>query len=124
MIKGFATPQKTRRYADQHAFYRFNDLADTGLVASSAGFGGYRVSAEVPHHAEALRKALLEGVNLIDTSANYADGGSENLVGRIIGELIATSQLSRGEIIVVSKVGYLQGQNYALSQQRMQLSPR
>jgi aryl-alcohol dehydrogenase-like predicted oxidoreductase len=119
-IDGFATPEETSAYAKRHKLFRSTALPDTGLVASPAGFGCYRVSAEVPHHARALGKALLEGINLIDTSANYADGGSETLVGRVIGELIAAGRLSRGEVIVVSKVGYLQGQNYALSRQREQ----
>ena len=36
-----------------------------------------------------LEQALTRGINLIDTSANYADGGSERLVGEILAQLIA-----------------------------------
>jgi len=57
---------------------------------------------------------------LIDTSANYADGGSETLVGQVLGKLIDSGELARDEVVVVSKVGYLQGQNYALSPERKQ----
>jgi aryl-alcohol dehydrogenase-like predicted oxidoreductase len=74
----------------------------------------------VAHHKSALQKALCEGINLIDTSANYADGDSESLVGEVLENLIASSELSREQIVVVSKVGYLQGQNYELSRERKQ----
>jgi aryl-alcohol dehydrogenase-like predicted oxidoreductase len=90
------------------------------LSAAQAGFGCYRVSAGVAHHEKALRKALSEGINLIDTSSNYADGGSETLVGQVLEKLIDAGDLARNEVVVVSKVGYLQGQNYALSRERKQ----
>ncbi|MBK8434322.1 MAG: aldo/keto reductase [Chloroflexi bacterium] len=94
-----------------HISYR--PLADTGAWVSAAGFGGYRVEADNPDHLAALRHALRGGINLIDTSANYSDGGSETAVGQIVAEGI----LPREQLIIVSKAGYLQGQNYALSQQ-------
>jgi hypothetical protein len=87
---------------------------------SQAGFGCYRISAGVAHHEKALAMALTGGINLIDTSANYADGGSEILVGQVLAKLMGSGELSRNEIVVVSKVGYLQGQNYALSKERKQ----
>lgn len=65
-----------------------------------------------------MKKALTAGINLIDTSSNYGDGESEKLVGNVIRDLIADNTLRREQIIVVSKVGYLQGQNYEFSQQR------
>jgi aryl-alcohol dehydrogenase-like predicted oxidoreductase len=92
----------------------------TRLTASQAGFGCYRVSLGVAHHEEALRRALREGINLIDTSANYADGRSESLVGQVLENLIDKGDLVRDEVVVVSKVGYLQGQNFALSRERKQ----
>lgn len=74
----------------------------------------------IEEHYKALRKALLAGINLIDTSANYADGGSEQLVGTVVTELIVNGDLVRESVVLVSKAGYLQGQNYALSQKRKQ----
>ena len=87
-------------------------------MVSGAGFGGYRVNAGVAAHEEALKKALTGGINLIDTSANYADGGSEQLVGQVLKDLIESDRITREQVVVVSKGGYLQGNNYALSQQR------
>jgi len=95
-------------------------LGRTGLAVTGAGFGGYRISSGIASHAEALRHALLSGINLIDTSANYADGGSEELIGQVIGELIAKGDLQRDELVIVSKGGYMQGANFRRAQERME----
>ncbi len=93
-------------------------LGTTGLSVTQAGFGGYRINNGMAVHERALKQALRAGINLIDTSANYGDGGSETLVGEVIETLVASGELLREEVVVVSKAGYLQGQNFALSQQR------
>ncbi|NNF98391.1 MAG: aldo/keto reductase [Desulfobacteraceae bacterium] len=118
MINGHATSEGTAAYAGKHRDLHFNILGKTGLTTQTAGFGCYRVSIDVPQHAEALREALLSGINLIDTSANYVDGDAERLGGGVLTDLISSRQVNRDEIIVVSKAGYLQGRNYTLSQQR------
>ena len=118
MIKGHATIDATSEHADRHAPVSYGILGRTGLNTSQAGFGGYRISSGVSHHAKALKTALRSGINLIDTSANYADGGSETLVGEILQDLTSGGEVQREQVIVVSKVGYLQGTNYTLSQQR------
>lgn len=118
MIKGHATIDATSEHAERHAPVSYGVLGRTGLKASRAGFGGYRISSGVGHHEQALKAALRSGINLIDTSANYADGGSERLVGAVLQDLTADGEVQRQQVIVVSKVGYLQGANYALSQQR------
>jgi len=120
VITGYATEAATADYVKKHGPITGNKIGTTSLTASQAGFGCYRVSAGVSHHEQALHKALCEGVNLIDTSANYADGGSETLVGQVLKKLIDAGDLTRSEVVVVSKVGYLQGQNYALSRERKQ----
>ena len=120
MIPGYATEAATADYIQKHGPIAGNKIGTTRLTASQAGFGCYRVSAGVSHHEQALHKALCEGINLIDTSANYADGGSESLVGQVLEKLVDAGDLAPEEVIVVSKVGYLQGQNYALSRERKQ----
>ncbi len=87
-------------------------LGRTGLAVTGAGVGGYRISSGIPSHAEALRHALHSGINLIDTSANYADGGSEDLIGLVLQEFFMKDELRREEVVVVSKGGYIQGANY------------
>ena len=120
MISGYATPQSTQVQARKHHPLAYNYMAATHLTVSQAGFGCYRISVGVPHHELALYKAFGEGINLIDTSANYADGGSETLVGQVLEKLIDAGELARDAVMVVSKVGYLQGHNYALSRERKQ----
>ena len=118
MITGFATQEGTRSHAEQNSSLAYGELDRTGLLASQAGFGCYRVDLADPEHEKSLRKALLSGINLIDTSSNYGDGGAEKLVGEVLEDITSSGEIDRESIIVVSKVGYLQGQNYQLSQER------
>jgi len=116
---GAASVEGTRRYA-QRAIEQgipvsaYRALGRTGLFTSSLGFGSYRIDDRTPEHARALEKALLGGVNLIDTSTNYTDGSSEICIGSVL------AQKQRDEFIVVSKVGYVQGQTLLLARTREQ----
>jgi aryl-alcohol dehydrogenase-like predicted oxidoreductase len=96
----------------------YTALGSTGLTTARIGFGGYRISLGVDDHRNALEKALQEGCNLIDTSTNYADGQSERLVGTVVKDLIAKRFISREQIIIVSKIGYVQGNNLARAKAR------
>ncbi len=120
MISGSATIEGTSAYAEKYPGIRFNLLGKTGWHVSPAGFGCYRVAAGIQPHHDAMVRALKGGVNLIDTSTNYTDGGSETLVGQVLTRMIADGELTRAMVVVISKVGYLQGRNYALSQKRKQ----
>jgi len=119
VIQGHATQEATKAHMQEHPV-ACNNLGRTQLTVSQAGFGCYRVSAGVTHHEAALRRALAGGINLIDTSTNYADGGSETLVGQVLENLTANGDIARKAVVVVSKVGYLQGQNLTLSRERRQ----
>ena len=79
---------------------------------SNIGFGCYRIDNRIEEHYQALYKALTNGIDLIDTSANYADGASEILVGRVISDLISEKKIRREELMIITKGGYIQGQNY------------
>lgn len=121
-IPGRASPQATAhhvtRVAGRLPAAAFGPLGVTGLTASRVGFGGYRVDDRTPDHRAALEQALEAGVNLVDTSTNYTDGGSERLLGAVLGDLARSGRLPRGAVVVVSKVGYVQGQNLALARER------
>ena len=73
-----------------------------GRSVSGLGFGGYRISSAVREHRAALIAALDHGASVVDTSPNYADGGSETLIGSILAGRECRP-------VVVSKVGTLQG---------------
>jgi aryl-alcohol dehydrogenase-like predicted oxidoreductase len=87
-------------------------LGNTGLHCHPLGFGCYRVAEGNATNEAALREYLASGGNLIDTSANYGDGRSELMVGKLLQEF------PEQEIIVVTKGGYIQGQNMALAMER------
>jgi uncharacterized protein len=93
-------------------------LGTTGLTVSRFGFGGYRVHNLDQEHREALKSALRSGINLIDTSTNYTDGGSEKLIGEVLNEMITAGEISRDQVVVVSKAGYVQGQNLEVARER------
>lgn len=111
-IGGRATPEGTARRAGDRPGYRL--LGSTGLTVSNVGFGGYRTGRADPTHRAALRAALAAGVNLIDTSSNYMLGDSE----RLVGEVLAEGSVPRDEVVVVTKIGYVQGPNLELAEQR------
>jgi len=115
---GKATAEGTEQYCQLHPDLSYHFFANTGLRVSEAGFGGYRIDISVPEHRTALQYAMESGINLIDTSANYADGGSERLIGTVLSQLIESGGLSRKQLVIVSKGGYLQGGNLRLSQER------
>ena len=73
------------------------------MTFSNIGFGSYRISNKIEQHYTSLRKALSEGINLIDTSANYADGESEILIGRVLKDMINENIISRKDITLVTK---------------------
>lgn len=122
-----ATASGTRSYFETHALNVQRNLQPvafgrTGWLVSPVGFGGYRVDLSADdadrEHALALEQALLSGCNLIDTSANYADGGSERLVGETLRRLISSGRLRREQVVLVSKAGYVQGSNLELARER------
>ncbi len=118
MIPGATTIEGTSSLAQRHTSRSYNLLGKTGWKVSPAGFGCYRVATGIQTHFEAMVYALGNGINLIDTSTNYTDGSSEQLVGQVLAHMISEKGLRREQVVVVSKVGYLQGQNYVLSQER------
>ena len=94
-------------------------MPDAGSASfGRIGFGGYRVGEGVAAHRQALERALDRGCTLIDTSTNYTDGGSESLVGHVLAEREKRHPGARGRIVVVSKIGYVQGQNLDLAFER------
>lgn len=118
---GRATPEAARaraaRFSDTHV-HGYATLGTTGLTVSRIGFGCYRVDDRTPEHRRALEAALALGCNLIDTSTNYTDGGSETLVGDVLRRPGRGAGEGREGVVVVSKIGYVQGSNLTLALER------
>ena len=125
-IPGRATVQGTAAYAarmiglagDAALASGFTSFGTTGLTTTRVGFGTYRVHTQEAEHRDALKKALRASCNVLDTSTNYMDGDSERAVGTVLAELIASGELRREEVVVVSKIGYVQGENLKLAEAR------
>ena len=107
-----ATPSATKNYVDKHWQVNPKLSPDSwrlldGLTVSKVGFGCYRL--QNPDHASALEKALLSGVNLIDSASNYGLGAAEVGIGQVLKKLFKAGKLSREEVVITSKAGYIQG---------------
>ncbi len=137
VLSGKAMADATTRVLAQHPEWSraYRILGRTGFTVSSAGFGGYRVHRSVQAHRAALAKAVRMGVNLIDSSSNYAGGNSERMIGEVLAGLITAEKIStpqppplplrsrgvgvmREELVVVTKGGYIQGELYEEMQRR------
>jgi len=77
-------------------------LGRTGLRVSHLGLGTLTWSRDTDEHEarEQLRDFVDADGTLIDTSASYADGGAEELIGSLLGHVVA-----REDVVLVSKAG-------------------
>lgn len=76
------------------------------------GFGGYRISSRSKYHYECLLHALKSGISLIDTSANYTNGESEELIGNVLKDHPEFTP------VLITKAGYIQGKNISRVEQK------
>jgi aryl-alcohol dehydrogenase-like predicted oxidoreductase len=74
----------------------------TGLKVSRLGLGTMTWGRDTDEHEarEQLISFAEAGGTLVDTAAGYADGDSERLLGRLIGDVVA-----RDEIVLATKAG-------------------
>ncbi|MBO1750250.1 aldo/keto reductase [Actinotalea sp. BY-33] len=77
-------------------------LGGTGLRVSSLGLGTLTWSRDTDEHeaAELLRDFVDAGGTLVDTAAHYADGDAEQLVGSLLGTVVA-----REDVVLCTKAG-------------------
>ncbi|MEB3340343.1 aldo/keto reductase [Okeania sp.] len=112
MILGKATTTKTKYYAQLHQtkypakhFREFNNL-----TASSIGIGTYLGSSDAATNnlvTEAIIKSVKNGINLIDTAINYRYQHGELSVKKALLKLIESKTVSREELIICSKGGFI-----------------
>lgn len=107
-----ATPEGTRRYADRMksvtAPGHFSE--QQGLMMSSIGAGTYLGEADSQtdeNYLTALALAIANGVNVLDTAINYRFQRSERAVGQVLQDLSGSGNVSRDELILATKAGYL-----------------
>ena len=95
----------TRQFADD--WFR---PTHTDLTVSALGLGTYLGDSDDATddlYAATVRHALGNGVNVIDTAINYRCQRSERTIGRVLRELFAAGTVSREEVVVCTKGGYI-----------------
>jgi aryl-alcohol dehydrogenase-like predicted oxidoreductase len=110
MLKDRATPGGTAEYAGHFINYRGNYRPMFGLSVSSLGIGTYlgdEDAATDAAYSQAMRAAVLGGINLVDTAVNYRCQRSERVTGRVIAELDGSGQVKREQIVIATKGGYI-----------------
>lgn len=110
MLKNRATAQATAAYAARFPQLPGNFRPMQGLSVSSLGLGTYLGEpndATDRAYAEAIRPALLGGLNLLDSAVNYRLQRSERVIGAALDELVGAGQLQREEVVVATKGGFI-----------------
>ena len=112
MLNHFATPEATYRFAKRISHYKDFYMRHNGLVFSKLGFGTfkkepYKEENYIFDYKEALKTAIRAGINVIDTAINYRYQESEKEVGEVLSELIEAGEVTREELIVCSKGGFI-----------------
>ena len=111
MISGFATEEGTKKFAENNPEILPNNFRKfQGLTLSNVGIGTYLGNPDSQTDSlvvDAVKKSVLSGVNVIDTAINYRAQKAERSVGKAILELTESSKISRDQIFVSTKNGYV-----------------
>lgn len=115
MLRGFATEEGTAHYRDRFpglksaGHFRGTAFAD-GLSLSSIGLGTYLGEPDErtdTDYTDAITAALGAGINVLDTAINYRHQRSERNIGAALTELVNSETISREEVFIATKAGYL-----------------
>ena len=111
MITGYATPEGTKKFAErQNQDSHENYKNVNNLTLSNIGIGTYLGNPDVETDKlveDAIKKSILGGINIIDSAINYRAQKAERSVGNAITQLIDNNDISREEIFVSTKNGYV-----------------
>ena len=114
ILEGNATPDGTRKYSDyaiSQGKPRSHFKSFENLHLSSLGMGTYlgQVSTEDDQAVEnAVYQSVRSGaINVIDTAINYRAMKSEKSIGRALLRLVNDGVISRDQVFVSTKNGYI-----------------
>ena len=111
MITGYATLEGTKKFADrQQVASQQNYKNIHNLTLSNVGVGTYLGNPDTETDKlveEAIKKSVLGGINVIDTAINYRAQKAERSMKNAISQLINNNDISREEIFVSTKNGYV-----------------
>jgi aryl-alcohol dehydrogenase-like predicted oxidoreductase len=113
LVAGRATAKGTARHAERFATRRsaeFYRVVDRTLRTSALGLGTYLGECHESDDAryEGVARAALErGINFIDSAINYRCQRSERAVGRAVRAAISSGVVTREEVVLCTKGGYI-----------------
>ena len=110
MISGFATTDGTKTFKQNSKVNQLNFKTFENLHLSNIGIGTYLGDPDARTDElvkNAVKQSVLSGVNVIDTAINYRAQKAERSVGKAISELVEEKKISREQLFVSSKNGYV-----------------
>ena len=111
MIAGYATPEGTKKFVERHTEIPKQNYTNIhNLILSNVGIGTYLGNPDVETDKlveAAVKKSILGGINVIDSAINYRAQKAERSMGNAISQLINNNDISREEIFVSTKNGYV-----------------
>ena len=110
MISGNATLEGTTKFTENSGVNKTNFKKFSNLLLSNVGIGTYLGDADSKTDelvTNAVKQSILSGINVVDTAINYRSQKAERSVGKAITELIEEGKITRDQIFLSSKNGYL-----------------
>ncbi len=110
MVSGCATAGGTQKFAQNSGVNQENFKKFENLFLSNVGMGTYLGDADARTDelvTNAVKQTIQSGINVIDTAINYRAQKAERSVGKAISELIQDNIISRDQIFISSKNGYV-----------------
>ena len=110
MISGHSTMEGTKKFAQNLGSNPVNFNEFQNLTLSNIGIGTYLGESDAKTDelvTVAVKQSIISGVNVIDTAINYRSQKAERSIGKAISELIQEEKISRDQIFVCSKNGYV-----------------
>ncbi|MCE2614765.1 MAG: aldo/keto reductase [Nitrosopumilus sp. (ex Thoosa mismalolli)] len=110
MVSGFATPEGTKKFASKSDVNEANFRSFADLTLSNVGIGTYLGDPTNETDVlvtNAVKQSIESGINVVDTAINYRSQKAERSVGKALKGLIDEGKISRDEIFVSTKNGYV-----------------
>ncbi len=110
MIPGNATCEGTEKFAKNSGVNPGNFKTFENLFLSNVGIGTYLGDPDARTDelvTSAVKQSIQSGINVIDTAINYRSQKAERSVGKAIAELIQEGKITRDQLFISSKNGYV-----------------
>lgn len=98
-----------KKFSNYKDFYvKYNDLVFSKLGLGTFNKEPYKEENYLFSYENSVKESIENGINLIDTASNYRYGKSEKEIGSALKELMQSKKVSRDELIICSKGGFIQ----------------